>query len=81
MIIALTGYMGSGKTTVGRIVADALGCPFLDLDELVVSREGRSIEEIFRADGEDRFRRAEEEALAFALSSWEVTTKSLECAI
>ena len=62
--------MGSGKTTVGRIVADALGCPFLDLDELVVSREGRSIEEIFRADGEDRFRRAEEEALAFALRKY-----------
>ena len=62
--------MGSGKTTVGRIVADALGCTFLDLDELVVSREGRSIEEIFRADGEERFRRAEEEALAFALRKY-----------
>ena len=62
--------MGSGKTTVGRIVADALGCTFLDLDELVVSREGRSIEEIFRTDGEERFRRAEEEALAFALRKY-----------
>ena len=56
--------MGSGKTTVGRIVADALGCPFLDLDKLIVQRDGRPIKEIFEADGEAFFRRAEEQALA-----------------
>jgi len=56
--------MGSGKTTVGRIVADALGCPFLDLDKLIEQRDGRPIKEIFEADGEAFFRRAEKQALA-----------------
>lgn len=40
MILALTGMMGSGKTTVGRLVADALGCPFMDMDELVARKAG-----------------------------------------
>ena len=40
MLITLTGFMGSGKTTVGRVLADALGCPFLDLDEIVVKKAG-----------------------------------------
>ena len=35
MLITLTGYMGCGKSTVGSLVADALGCPFLDLDALI----------------------------------------------
>ena len=35
--------MGSGKTSVGRLVADALGCPFLDLDEIIVKKAGHSI--------------------------------------
>ena len=38
MIIALTGYMGAGKTTVGGIVADALGCTFIDLDDFIVKK-------------------------------------------
>ena len=63
MLIALTGFMGSGKSTVGRIVADALGCPFLDLDEIIVKKAGRSIPEIFQADGETGFRRLEKKAL------------------
>lgn len=62
--------MGSGKTTVGRIVADALGCPFVDLDKLIVQRDGRSIKVIFEADGEAFFRRAEEEALADTLKKY-----------
>lgn len=62
--------MGSGKTTVGRIVADALGCVFLDLDSLVESREKKSVAEIFRTGGEEAFRRAEEEALAFAVRKY-----------
>lgn len=55
--------MGSGKTTVGRIVADALGCPFLDLDALIEKKAGRSIPDIFAADGEDGFRRLEKKIL------------------
>ena len=56
MLLALTGMMGSGKSTVGALVADALGCPFVDLDEEITRREGRSIPEIFASEGEEAFR-------------------------
>ncbi len=59
MLISLCGFMGSGKTTVGRILADALGCPFLDLDELIVNKAGKSIPDIFAEDGEAAFRQLE----------------------
>lgn len=59
MLITLCGFMGSGKTTVGRVLADALGCPFLDLDELIVKKAGKSIPEIFAQDGEPAFRQLE----------------------
>ena len=62
--------MGSGKTTVGRIVADALGCPFLDLDEVVAKSEKCSIAVIFATKGEEYFRRAEEKALADVLKRY-----------
>jgi shikimate kinase / 3-dehydroquinate synthase len=60
--IVLTGFMGTGKSRVGREVADRLGRPFLDLDELVAERAGRSIPEIFAQDGEAAFRALELEA-------------------
>ena len=63
MILSLTGFMGSGKTTVGRVLADWLGCPFTDLDEEVVRKAGTSIPEIFSAEGEEGFRKREAEAL------------------
>lgn len=63
MLIALTGFMGSGKSTVGRLVADALGCPFLDLDRLIEKKAGRDIPAIFAADGEKGFRRLEKQVL------------------
>lgn len=63
MLLALTGFMASGKTTVGQAVADALGCPFLDTDALVEKKSGRSIPEIFADGGEAAFRRAEKEVL------------------
>ena len=59
MLITLTGFMGSGKTTVGRILADALSCPFLDLDEMIVKKAGKSIPDIFAQDGEPAFRQLE----------------------
>ena len=59
MMIALTGFMGSGKTTVGKVLADFLGCPFMDLDDLIVKKAGKSIPEIFAQDGEAAFRQLE----------------------
>lgn len=61
-IIALTGFMGSGKSSVGRELARMIGADFIDLDELIVGREARSIREIFE-EGEAAFRRAEFAAL------------------
>ena len=55
--------MGSGKTTVGRVVAERLGVRFEDTDAIVEAEAGRSIEAIFRDEGEGRFREREWEAL------------------
>jgi len=60
--------MGAGKTKVGRLVAERIGRPFVDTDDLVEERAGRPISEIFARDGEEAFRRLETEAIAFALS-------------
>jgi shikimate kinase len=57
--IFLTGFMGAGKSSVGRVLAALLKCSFADLDEMIVQREGRSITEIFAVDGEDYFRDCE----------------------
>lgn len=53
------GPMGSGKTTVGRLVAEKLGRPFVDTDVLIAQRAGCSIPELFARDGEEAFRRLE----------------------
>jgi len=63
-LIALIGFMGAGKTTVGRILAARLGYEFIDTDDVIVQRAGAPIAEIFRARGEAAFRRLETEALA-----------------
>jgi len=57
--IFLTGFMGSGKTTAGKLLSGLLGCPFVDLDEMIVARENRSIAVIFATDGEFYFRDCE----------------------
>jgi shikimate kinase len=59
----LTGFMGSGKSTVGRLVADDLGWQFVDLDEEIERIEGMTIARIFDERGEAEFRRLETEAL------------------
>jgi shikimate kinase len=59
----LVGYRGTGKTTVGRLVAAALGWPFVDLDERIEAVAGRSIADIFADEGEDGFRDRESAAL------------------
>jgi len=65
--IVLTGFMGAGKSTVGRLVADRLGWVFLDLDDHLEARAGLSVPEIFARHGEAHFRRLESSALASAL--------------
>ena len=55
--------MGCGKTTIGQAFAKKQGRKYLDLDQLLVQRQGRTIPEIFAQDGEDGFRRIEQETL------------------
>ena len=57
--IYLIGFMGAGKTTIGRRLAKKLGWKFIDLDEEIERREGRPVAEIFRQDGESHFRNLE----------------------
>ena len=63
MIISLTGFMGCGKSSVGRELSRLLCCPFMDLDDVIEERAGRRIPEIFASEGEAEFRRMEAEAL------------------
>jgi shikimate kinase len=63
----LIGLPGSGKSTIGRRLAKALDCPLLDTDAAIEERTGRSIAEIFAADGESEFRRIEREVVCEAL--------------
>ena len=65
--LALIGYMGSGKSTVGRAVAAELGWELVDLDAAIAKRAGLSIPEIFAASGEPHFRALERQELAHAL--------------
>ena len=61
--VVLVGFMGAGKTTVGRALSRRLGRPFEDLDDRIHHREGKTIEQIFRESGETGFRKAETAAL------------------
>ena len=67
--LILTGFMGSGKSSVGRVLAERLTCPFVDLDTEIVTIAGRSITEIFAQDGEQFFRTLESECLKRVLGS------------
>lgn len=63
MRVYLTGFMGAGKTTVGRRLAELLDCPFVDLDREIELRAGATVAEIFALQGEPEFRRFEREEL------------------
>jgi shikimate kinase len=69
--IFLVGFMGSGKTTVGRVLADQLGWTFHDLDEEIERHEGATIVHIFDKHGEAAFRQAETAALQKSVSAVE----------
>jgi shikimate kinase len=61
--IYLTGYMGSGKSTFGRLLARELDCGFIDLDKYIEEQENMSISEIFARYGEEKFREIERQAV------------------
>jgi shikimate kinase len=61
--VILVGFMGAGKSVCGRLLARRLGRCFVETDDMIVAREGRSIPEIFAHDGEKRFRELEAEVL------------------
>ncbi|HKR65534.1 MAG TPA: shikimate kinase [Thermoanaerobaculia bacterium] len=73
MKIYLVGFMGSGKTTVGRELAARVDAPFFDLDELVEASEKTTIKEIFALHGEPYFRKRERDILR--------STKNLDAAV
>lgn len=59
MIISLTGFMGCGKSSVGKELSSLLSCPYIDLDSYIESAEGMSVGDIFRTYGEPAFRSME----------------------
>jgi len=63
MIIYLIGYMGSGKTTVGKKLSRALNYAFVDLDQQIENSQGQSIGDLFEEKGEEAFRKIEQEEL------------------
>jgi shikimate kinase len=67
--LALIGFMGTGKSSVGRMTAQVLGYDFVDTDELVEKRAGKPISQIFVQDGEDAFREVERQLVA-EMAGW-----------
>ena len=63
-MIVLVGFMGAGKTTVGHLVAEHLGLPFVDSDRIIEQRSGRTVPQIFAEDGEPAFRALEHQVIA-----------------
>ena len=67
-LLFLVGYMGCGKSTLGRRLARRLGVPFLDTDTLIAAREGASVSDLFRYEGEAHFREVERAVLEEAIA-------------
>jgi shikimate kinase len=75
--VLLTGYMASGKTTIALLLSKAAGITYIDLDEIIEERAGKSIADIFEQHGEIQFRRLEHEALKSAIDNKESFILSL----
>ena len=71
MKIFLIGFMGCGKTHWGKLLSQKLSVPFFDLDEKVAEQEGKSLNEIFKTDGEEYFRMLEKDVLHLLTESHE----------
>lgn len=74
MVIFFLGYMGSGKSTLGKKMAKRMNFDFIDADDFIEKKQGKSIAEIFEEEGEEYFRQLEQEFLGL---SWENTIVSL----
>lgn len=61
--VFLCGFMGCGKSTIGKLLAEKLGCGFVDMDNYIVEKQGMSIPQMFSEKGEDYFRNAETDAV------------------
>ncbi len=72
-LVFLTGFMASGKSTIGPILANTLGWDFCDLDRLIEKRAGKSIRNIFKENGEKYFRDLETKTLQEVLSILKIT--------
>jgi shikimate kinase len=70
-VCVLVGPPGAGKTTIGALVADALGVAFRDTDADIVAEAGKPVSDIFLDDGEEAFRTLEQVAVATALSTFD----------
>ncbi len=62
--IVLVGLSGSGKSTVGRLVADRMGLPFVDTDDVIATEAGKPVHRVFAEEGEDHFRDLESDVIA-----------------
>jgi shikimate kinase len=67
--VALIGARGSGKTTVGRLLAEILNVRYVDIDDMVIASSGRTIRRIFAEQGENEFRRLESDAVLLATAT------------
>ncbi len=68
LLVVLMGFMGAGKTTIGYLLAEKLGLPFVDVDILIEHRTRRRVVDIFAEDGEAEFRRMEHDTIVETLS-------------
>lgn len=80
MVISLTGFMGSGKSRVGRALSEALGWDFIDLDRYIEHKIGKSVPEIFQ-EGEEHFRAVEAEAVRDVVTMRQITGEDLVLAL